>query len=103
MKKIKFKILSLIQKFRTNISILLLAALLVLIFFEILVIKRAVSTVLDISRANPAVQASQLVRVNFSAYDKVVNRIESAPGFSPRITIQNNPFGIGEGDKAKGQ
>lgn len=101
MNKIKFQILSIIQKLRSNVSILLTIGLALLIIFEIFVIKRAVTTVLDIAHANPPVEASALVRVNFSNYDKIVKKIESAPQYIPNATVTSNPFGINSPSKPK--
>lgn len=93
MKKLKFKILSIFGKAKANISILLTAVLLILVVFEALVVKRAISTVLNVMNAKPAVEASQLVRINFSAYDKIVKRIQDAPGYASEKTLYTDPFG----------
>src|SRR5437868_6822334 len=93
MNKIKFQILSLLGKLRGSISIFFSAALVLLIIFEILVLKRAITTVLNIARANPTVQASQLVRINFNAYDKIVKRIQDAPSYVPDQSLYSDPFG----------
>lgn len=93
MKKIKFKIISFFGKVRGSAPILLTAALVVLLCMEVLVLKRAITTVLNIARANPTVEASQLVRINFSDYEKIVKRIQSAPGFKPNQTLGSDPFG----------
>lgn len=101
MNKIKFQLISILRKVRGSVSIILTAALVILVIFEVLVIKRAVTTVLDIAHGKPQVVTSQLVRINFTAYDKVVDRIQGAPSFTPAITITSNPFGINTSNQKK--
>lgn len=93
-KKFKIQALAVFAKFKGSISIILIAALVVLIAFEIFVLKSAIATVVNIAKANPAVQASQLVRIDFAAYDKIVQRIGGASNYNPSPAIFEDPFGV---------
>lgn len=92
--KIKNFAFKIVAKFKSSISIVLTTALIILVIFEIFVLKRAISTNLTIAKANPPVQASQLVRINFTDYDKIIKRMSDASGFVAPTIIYDDPFGI---------
>ncbi len=77
---------------RKIFKLLFLLAFLILLVFEGFVIKASVSKVLNWEDQVPVVNAAKGVRVNFSDYDKVVNRINSAGSFRPSEGFTRNPF-----------
>jgi hypothetical protein len=67
---------------------------LILVVFEIFEVKNSVDIALNVNQAPPLVTAEKGVRINFSQYETVVQRIEAAPNFVPDAPITQDPFSV---------
>ena len=67
-------------------------ALVVLIMLELLVLRRSATIMISIKNVDQPLEISQTVRVNFTAYDDISQRIDSASSYSPPPDINQNPF-----------
>jgi len=92
-KNINFSgIKDILAKFFKNLSWLFFAFFLLLLVFEVLEIKTSVGIILNINQ-EPTLQTKEKgVRINFDAYNQVVNRIEAATNFQPSGGVIRNPF-----------
>lgn len=64
-------------RFKRSSTAVFWAALIVLIILEVMVLRRSVAIALSLRKPPPAPLPNRSVRVNFSAYDEVIKRIES--------------------------
>lgn len=78
--------------FFKNLSWLFFVFFLMLLVLEIFEIKTSVGIIYNINQSPTVVSKEKGVRINFEAYNKVVNRIESVPNFQPSGGITRNPF-----------
>lgn len=72
------------------------AAFIILLFFEMLEVKKSLQIILSANREPPPPVTQRGVRINFSDYDKVVQKIQGAQSFIPSDGVAKNPFGIGQ-------
>jgi hypothetical protein len=65
---------------------------LLLLFFQVSIIKTSVKHVLNPGGIITEVKTSQGVRINFKNYDEVVAKIERAEEFETSPRVNKNPF-----------
>ena len=77
---------------RRNSSFIFLVLIIGLLICEGFVIKNAVFKVLNWSDQIPPITVAKGVRINFTNYDQVVDRIQRAQDFKPEGDTSRNPF-----------
>ncbi len=92
---IKFSFAGVYSKAKQNISIVLVLVLAMLLLLEIWTVKGSWG-VLVASKDNTLIIPPKLIRVNFSAYNSILSRMENAAAYDPEPLIQRNPFGVHE-------
>lgn len=98
MKKIEINfnsLKSLLAKGLKNLSWVFFGFFIILAIMEILEIKQSAQIILESNRPPAAVNAPKGVRIDFKAYDKVVQRIESGNNYKPEAGTGKDPFNPG--------
>lgn len=90
--KIPINISSIYGKAKQNVSVVLLAALIILLLMEAWTIKGSWA-VLAASKDATLIVPPRLVRINFTVYDSIVKRVENSAAYDPKPFIYRNPFG----------
>jgi hypothetical protein len=93
--KSSFSLSSIFSFAKQNVSIVLVAVLLILFVMEGWSLKQSWDVLSDSQNTNLVLPA-KLVRVNFNTYDAIVRRVDNAAGYSPQLLIYRNPFGVNE-------
>ena len=75
-----------------NLRWLFFAAFLLMLVLEIFEVKNSFSVVSNINQAPLVAGHEKQVRINFDAYNQVVNRIQQAATFQPTGGVTKNPF-----------
>lgn len=96
--KLPFNISSITNKAKQNVSVVLMAVLVLLFLMEIWTVKGSWG-VLSASKDNTLIVPPKLVRVNFSLYDTIVKKVENASAYDPKPFVNRNSFGINEKEK----
>lgn len=94
MKMTSISIGSIGMMFKENINSLFLAMLMCLIAAEVFVINHSVQTVLRFQAQGHVEVKSKGVRVNFTAYDEVIKKVDEADTYEPVVQQLRNPFGV---------
>lgn len=87
------------SKAKQNVSIVLMAVLVILLLLEAWTVKGSWG-VLSASRNTTLIIPPKLARVNFNIYDAIVKRVDGAAIYVPKPFVSHNPFGINEKEKA---
>src|SRR5438128_2694377 len=82
----------LISLFSRSISAAFWAALVVVVLLELWVVKGSFDIILS-TKNTPAASPSRQVRINFSVYDQILKRLQSADSYQPQPVTTPNPFG----------
>lgn len=92
--KFNFSYKSIIPFFKKQTSAIFWLALIILLILESFVINRSVQIILEVHRTQNVMVNGRLVRINFSVYNQIVERISKASVYTPQDPIQTNPFGL---------
>jgi hypothetical protein len=80
-------------KFSKNLTWVFFAMFLLLVVFEIFVIKNSVNIALNLNEVTPT-RTEKGVRINFDGYKTAVDRIKATKDFYPSGGIRNDPFSV---------
>jgi hypothetical protein len=79
-----------------NLSWLFFAAFLLLLVLEAFEVNHSVQIILSANHNPPETVQQQGVRIDFTDYNSILQRIEQAPNFTPTASSSMpNPFGTG--------
>ena len=86
----------LIARLAKNLSWLFFAAFLLVLILEAFEANQSVQIILSANKVSTPVVQEPNVRVDFTDYNIILQRIQQAPNFSPSASSSMpNPFGIG--------
>ena len=80
---------------KQNTSMVLLIVLVILLLLEAWTVKGSWGVLSD-SKNTTLIVPAKLIRVNFNAYEAIVDRIETASNYAPDPFVSRNPFGARE-------
>ncbi len=85
--------------FKRSNTLVFWIGLLVILVLEGFVLNHSVSIMVSVRNAPPAPLPNRSVRINFTAYDQILKRIEGAQQNSVPVPVEpvNNPFQSGGG------
>jgi hypothetical protein len=81
-------------KFVKNLSWMFFAAFLILLVFEGFEIKGSLDVALNTNQVPLPPSTEKQVRINFSAYETALQRIQSTQNFAPSGGISQDPFSV---------
>lgn len=79
---------------KENINPLFLVMLMCLIVAEVFVINHSLQTVLRFQAQGQVQVKSKGVKINFTAYDEVITKVDEADTYQPVVRQLRNPFGV---------
>lgn len=79
-------------RFKVSITPLLWVALAILLLMEGFVLRRSIAIMLALQNSPPPPLPNRSVRVNFGAYNQVVQRIDQSQNIPYQLPVQENPF-----------
>lgn len=94
MKVTNINLVSIGTVLKGNMNSLFFAMLICLVVAEIFVINHSVQTILRFQAQGQVEVKSKGVRINFTAYDEVINKVDEADAYKPVIQQLRNPFGV---------
>lgn len=97
----KNSIKNLITKFKSSVSLLLLAILLFLALGEFYVLRNSLNFIFQAKFGDVGAKLSKSVRINFDTYNKIVARNKAAESYTPEILELPNPFTTFDTKKSK--
>jgi hypothetical protein len=93
--KLSFNFSDIFSKAKQNVSVVLLAVLVVLLLMEAWTMKGSWG-VLAASKDATLIIPPKLVRINFTTYDAILKRLDNASAYDPKPFVDRNPFGVHE-------
>jgi hypothetical protein len=80
--------------FKQKTNLVFWIALGIVLVFDLFVLQRSFSIILSINRNEPPDAFSQLVRVNFSAFNSALDEIKTNQNYVARPAPTDAPFGL---------
>ncbi len=77
---------------KNNFVVFFYIGLLILLFFEFLVVQDSAKTVLESNKDQLPSHSVQKVRINFTDYNANLKKVENAQNFVPDTNIVSDPF-----------
>lgn len=79
-----------------NLSLVFFAAFLLIVLLEIFEVNTSLQIILSANKAPAAAPVAKGIRVDFTDYNKIVQRIQQAANFTPSASSSMpDPFGTG--------
>jgi hypothetical protein len=97
--KLDFNLKTIATRLKSNISLTLLLALVLLVLVEARTVKQALQPIAK-SKEEPPILQARLSRVNFKTYDELVRNRDEAKTYVPSPLPYKSPFGLKPADEA---